>query len=202
MAPPIMTPRWRSDKSGASSPASALSPRDEGASRFSGSSFFTGRNAHGQATAAGAGQDEKRPVTGNSFSESIFSSAGTTDSAPGSPRGFKPEEFIPRDVTHGRPEDKTEAPAPHGAKDEVVAATPTLKPVVEKVDVKSETVTPTPEKVDVVPVNKTEMATPAPADEPVADIDVPSTAAKIEPEGVTATGEVVSSAPAADGVKV
>ncbi|KAG7151749.1 hypothetical protein HYQ46_012446 [Verticillium longisporum] len=198
----------KSDKSGASSPASALSPREEGASRFSGSSFFPARNAHGQATAAGAGQDEKRPVTGNSFSESIFSSAGTTDSAPGSPRGFRPEEFIPRDVTHGRPEDKTEAPAPapapHGAKDEIVAATPTLEPVVEKADVKSETVTSTPEKVDVVPVRKTEMATPASADEPVADVDVPSTAAKadMEPEVVTATGEVVSSAPAADGVKV
>ncbi|KAF3343245.1 hypothetical protein VD0002_g7040 [Verticillium dahliae] len=215
----------KSDKSGASSPASALSPREEGASRFSGSSFFPARNAHGQATAAGAGQDEKRPVTGNSFSESIFSSAGTTDSAPGSPRGFRPEEFIPRDVTHGRPEDKTEAPAPapHGAKDEIVAATPTLEPVVEKADVKSETVTPTPEKVDVVPVRKTEMATPAPADGSVADIDVPSTAAKadahtngtkleseagaeteakMEPEVVTATGEVVSSAPAADVVKV
>ncbi|KAF3360894.1 Tubulin beta chain [Verticillium dahliae VDG1] len=183
----------KSDKSGASSPASALSPREEGASRFSGSSFFPARNAHGQATAAGAGQDEKRPVTGNSFSESIFSSAGTTDSAPGSPRGFRPEEFIPRDVTHGRPEDKTEAPAPapHGAKDEIVAATPTLEPVVEKADVKSETVTPTPEKVDVVPVRKTEMATPG-----------AETEAKMEPEVVTATGEVVSSAPAADGVKV
>ncbi|KAL9942089.1 hypothetical protein ACHAQF_006487 [Verticillium nonalfalfae] len=213
----------KSDKSGASSPASALSPREEGANRFSGSSFFPGRNAHGQATTAGAGQDEKRPVTGNSFSESIFSSAGTTDSAPGSPRGFKHEEFIPRDVTHGRPEDKTKAPAPHDIKDEVVAATPTLGPVVDKADLKSETVTPTPEKVDVVSVSKKEMAAPAPADEPVADIVVPSTAAtadahtngtkleseagaetgaKMEPEVVTATGEVVSSAPAADGVKV
>ncbi|KAH7375849.1 cytoplasm protein [Plectosphaerella cucumerina] len=85
----------KSDKSGASSPG-PLSPREanpgEKEGRFSGGSFWartsSSKDDHGKANGS---HEEKRPMTGASFSESIISAAGTTDEASGSPkRGRRP----------------------------------------------------------------------------------------------------------------
>jgi hypothetical protein len=99
----------KSDKSGASSPG-PLSPREanpgEKEGRFSGGSFWartsSSKDDHGKANGS---HEEKRPMTGASFSESIISAAGTTDEASGSPkRGRRPlsgesVELQVRDVT-------------------------------------------------------------------------------------------------------
>ncbi|KAM0325498.1 hypothetical protein ACHAQA_007485 [Verticillium albo-atrum] len=226
----------KADKNGPLSPAGPLSPREEGGGRFSGSSFFAGRHSQAPAASAGAGagaagQEEKRPATGNSFSESIFSAAGTTDSAPGSPRGVKGEEFAPRDVTHGRPEDKVvETAAPNGKKEDEVAtvapaakiepevaapapapaaAVPAPVPVAEKTESEPEPVTPTPEKVAVVAPAaakpEPEVAAPVSAPAPAAEKDEPDAVAvgtkTDEPEVATAAGEIVGVTPAGEGAK-
>lgn len=94
----------KSDKSGTSSPG-PLSPTPEKEGRFSGGSFWGRSSSSRDDHKSNGSQDEKRPMTGASFSESIISAAGTTDEASGSPkRGRRPlsaesVELQVRDVT-------------------------------------------------------------------------------------------------------